>query len=996
MVKVIRTLLLTFVVLAILCAVTSAGDYTQGEIYYGFKLLDKRFVKEVNAQCLYFEHVKSGARLLKIAADDPNKTFSIAFKTDPESDDGTPHIMEHSVLNGSKNFPVKSPFDLLMKGSLITFLNAFTGNDLTCYPFASINDKDYFNVMHVYLDAVFNPLIDSDPRIFKQEGWHHELDSLNGPVVYKGVVYNEMKGSFSNPVRELNYQVDKILFSDNGYRFSSGGYPSSIPRLTYEMFVAYHKKYYHPANSYIMLYGNADLDKELSFIDKEYLSKYDRAERPVTFPLQKPFEAMKEVTASYPLPEGSKTENQTYLTLNMVAGLNTDRATTMALNILCDLLVNQEAAPVRLALQNAGIGQDVSANVDELKQNVFQIMVQNANASDKEKFRDIVLATLRDVVQKGLDKKAVEGAINRAEFQLREGNDAQKGITYNFQILPGWFFADDPFLTLEYEKPLAVVKTALDSRYLESVIQKYLLDNPHALLLALEPKPGMEKENTARMEKELQEYKASLSEKGKEKLLTETNDLISDQKREDTPEAVATIPLLERKDINPKATWYEVQKYDAGEIPVVYHEEFTNGVVYTNMMFDLRVLPVDLIPYAALLAEVMGSQNTDHYSYGDLDVALNINTGGFNTFLTSYLELQNDTAMIPKFVVNAKVMNVKAGKLFELLNEIVNHTRYADTARLKAILIRHQSRLDARVKQNGYGYARTRLLSYFSNAGMFGELTGGFEYYWFISDLAAHVDSQAWEIGVKLAKTASLLFRKENMIMAVTCGKNDLPAVLQELPAFARALPAGREGFKAWKFTFEKKNEGFLTASKVQYVLKGYDFKKLGYSWNGKINVLSQILSSDWLQTRIRVVGGAYGGFSTFGRNGRVMFSSYRDPNLRETLEDFDAIPGYLDKLEVNDKEMTRYIIGTIADLDNPLTPSQKGDAAVRYYFEKTKAEDLQRDRDDVINVTLGDIKAMRPMVADILNQKVICVYGNEEKLTKEKDLFGRIEKTSR
>jgi Zn-dependent M16 (insulinase) family peptidase len=668
----------------------------------------------------------------------------------------------------------------------------------------------------------------------------------------------------------------------------------------------------------------------------------------------------------------------------------------MALNILCDLLVNQEAAPVRLALQEAGIGQDVSANTDELRQNVFQIVVQNANPGDKQKFIDIVMTTLRTVVQKGLDKKAVEGAINRTEFQLREGNDAQKGITYNFQILPGWFFADDPYLTLEYEKPLAKVKTALDSKYLESIIQKYIVENPHALLLVLEPKPGMEKENAAAVEKELQNYKSSLSVKEQETLVKETQDLIAYQKREDNPEAVATIPLLERKDINPAAAWYTVQDQRVADVPVLFHDEFTNGVVYVKMLFDTRVLPAELIPYTALLAEILGSQNTDNYTFGDLDVALNIHTGGFSTLISAYLQNQDDASMVPKFVVSAKVMNSKVGKMYELLAEILNHTRYADTARLKAILVRHQARLDAQVKQNGYGYTRTRVLSYFSNAGMFGELTGGFEYYWLVTDLAANFDKKAPEIIERLTRTASLLFRKENLIATVTCGKKDLPVVLQDLPKFAGTFPVKSEGLKEWKFTLEKKNEGFLSASKVQYVIEGYDFKKLGYAWNGKINVLNQIISSDWLQTRIRVVGGAYGGFSSFARTGRVLFSSYRDPNLKETLENYDAIPDYLDKLEINDKDMTRYIIGTIADLDNPLTPSQKGDMAVRWYIEKFRREDLQKERDEVLRTTLADIKSMRKLVSDILNQKAFCVYGNEAKITHEVNLFRKIQGLNR
>jgi presequence protease len=994
--KTMNLCILFLMVLVLTSSGLYAGEYTKGKLYHGFKLMEKRFVKEVNAECFYFEHVKSGARLLKIAADDPNKTFSIAFKTDPESDAGTPHIMEHSVLNGSKNFPVKSPFDILSKGSLITFLNAFTGNDLTCYPFASMNDKDYFNVMHVYLDAVFNPCIVSDPRILKQEGWHYELDSIDGSPVYKGVVYNEMKGAFSTPTRELNYIVYKNLFPDNGYKFSSGGYPTAIPSLSYDMFVKFYKKYYHPVNSHIMLYGNADLDQELAFIDNEYLSKYSKAKRPQSFPLQKPFSKIKELSAFYSAAEGSKTENQTYLTMDIVAGLNTDRATTMALNILCDLLVNQEAAPVRLALQKANIGQDVNASMDELRQNVFEIQVQNANPGDAKKFREIVLATLKEVVQKGLDKKAVEGAINRTEFQLREGNDAQKGITYNFQILPGWFFADDPFLTLEYEKPLAKVKTALETQYLESVIQKYIIDNPHALFLTLEPKPGMEKENSAKSDAELEKYKSSLSKKAKEQLVKETKELVEHQRREDTPEAIATIPLLERKDISPKAQWYDVQEKRIADVPVLYHEEFTNGVVYTRMLFDMQALPTELIPYAALLSEVLGSQNTEKYSYGDLDIALNIYTGGFNAYLTSYLENQSDTSMLPKFVVGAKAMNIKTGKLFELLNEIVNHTKLSDIVRLKEIITRHQARIDAQVKRNGYGFARTRLASYFSNAGMFNELTSGIEYYWFISDLAAKLDSNAAQISEKLIKTASLIFTKENLTAAITCGKDDLAGVVQEFPVFVKALPNAQALPIPWKFTFEKKNEGFLTASKVQYVIKGYNFKLLGYNWNGTMRVLNQILSSDWLQNQVRVIGGAYGGFSSFAPNGQVTCNSYRDPNLKETLNNYDSIPKYLEQLQVNDKEMTRYILGTIADLDNPLTPSQKGDAAVRCYLEKIKLADVQKERDEVINVTLDEIKSMKKMMSDILNQNAICVYGNEEKIQAQKDLFGKIQKLNR
>jgi hypothetical protein len=964
------------------------GTFEEGNSYHGFKLIEKRFVKEVNAECLLFEHVKSGARLLKIAADDANKTFSIAFKTIPESDAGTPHIMEHSVLNGSKNFPVKSPFDVLAKGSLNTFLNAMTGSDVTIYPVASINDKDYFNLMHVYLDAVFHPLIYDDPRILKQEGWHYELTDKDSPVVYKGVVYNEMKGAFSSPTTELDYQVRKHLFPDNCYHFSSGGYPSAIPTLSYEDFLNFHCKYYHPSNSYIYLYGDADLNKELTFINDEYLSEYQKSNAIATIPLQKPFEEMEKVTAYYSVPEDNSIENQTYLSLNFVAGLNIDRKLTFALDILSDVLVNQESAPIRLALQEAGIGHEVSAYLDELKQNVFQIQVQNANPEDKDRFRELVMNTLDETVKNGLDEEAVQATLNRIEFRLREGNDAQKGLTYNFHALSGWFYANDPFLTLEWEKPLEEVKTAIKDGYLESVIREYLLDNNHTLLLTMEPEPGREKENNAKTALELENYKATLSDNDIEILTQETQELIAYQKRDDTPEALATIPLLSLKDVNPEAEWYEVTKKKISKIPVLHYDTFTNNVVYVRLFYDSRVLPTELIPYAALLAEVMGSLNTENYTYGELDKALNMHTGGFSTYLGTYLKNLEDDNLLPNFIVSSKVMNTKIDKQFELLGEIVNHTLYNDPERLKAVLTRHQSRLDASVKRNGMGYALKRMRSYFSNKGMFNELTGGIEYYWFVTDLVNNFDEQAETIAQKLAETASLLFTKNNLIVSVTCEKSDLPIFSKYFKKFVKTQPKGKAKTQDWTFEFDKKNEGLLTASKVQYVLQGYDFKKSGYTWDGKMRVLNQILSRDWLTSQIRIVGGAYGGFSSFSPSGFVYFGSYRDPNLKETLDNFKATPEYLHNFEADKTTMTRYIIGTIAQIDRPLTPSQEGNLAVQYYFENISREDKQKERDAVLTTTADDIKNFEKLVSDILSQNIYCVYGNEEKIQANKELF--------
>jgi Zn-dependent M16 (insulinase) family peptidase len=978
-------------VLAVLTACTPKEKFQSGEQYHGFTLVEKKFVEEVDANCLLFQHDKSGARLLKIATPDQNKMFNIAFKTTPQNDCGTPHIMEHSVLNGSKNFPVKSPFDILIKGSLNTFLNAMTGSDFTTYPVASMNDKDYFNLMHVYLDAVFNPNLYTDPKILQQEGWHHELASKDDEVVYKGVVYNEMKGSFSNPSRELGYQINKVLFPDNTYGVSSGGYPKAIPQLTQEAFVNFHKKYYHPGNSYILLYGSADLDKELQFIDKEYLSNYDLSTEKIEIPLQKPFDKMKELEKSYAVAEGTSTKDKTFLDLSIVAGEGADVALGLTFDVLSDALVNHESAPLRLAIQEAGIGQDISAYYNSSKQGVFEITIENANPEDKDRFKEIVYTTMKEVAEKGFDKKMIEGILNRLEFNMKEGNTPQKGMMYLFQSYQSWMFANDPFIGLEYNKPLEEVKKALTTNLLETTITKHLANNPHAVLMVLKPEPGLQAKLAKETKAELKAFKESLSDDDKDKLIASTKELISYQKREDTPEAMASVPMLELADINSDIEWFAIDKKSISDVDVLHHNTFTNNILYSNLYFDIRTLPKDLIPYAELLSSFLGKLNTENYSYGELDNALNIQTGGFNTYTTTFLEKHSDDKLIPKFAIYTKATADKAANMFELANEVINHSKLNDKDRLKELLTRHQSRVDSDIKNNGLNYAMTRLRSYYSKYGAYSEETSGLEYYRFVTDLSENFDTKSEELITKLEKTAALLFTKENMIGSVTCNENDFMAYEEGMKIFTKSLKDGAVKLNDWKYDFKKKNEGLKTASKVQYVVKGYDFKKLGYEYNGKMRVLNQVLSTDWLQKQVRVIGGAYGGFAGISNSGNVYFASYRDPNLSETFDNYNNTPSYLDKFNADDKEMTRYIIGTIARMDGPMTASQKGKRAIRYYFEKTTPEELKAEREAVLSTTSEDIKEMKKMIEDILSQNAICVYGNEEKVEENAKLFNEV-----
>jgi Zn-dependent M16 (insulinase) family peptidase len=959
--------------------------------YHGFRLKDRQFVKEINAECLVFEHEKSGARLMKITNDDPNKTFCIAFRTFPESDDGSPHIMEHSVLNGSKNFPVKSPFDVLSKGSLSTFLNAFTSNDFTMYPVASMNEKDYFNLMHVYLDAVFNPLIYTDPRIMQQEGWHFEMNDPKGPLTYKGVVYNEMKGSFSDPQEELNYLVYRNLFPDNNYRFESGGYPAAIPQLSNAKFIDFHKKYYHPENSYIFVYGNGDLDKELAFIDSAYLSGYTKTGNQPSIEDQKPFPAMKEVSDQYPVMEGADMKGQSYLALDWVIGHSSDLTQTMSLDVLAEALVNQESAPIRLALQKAGIGQDVSASSSNLKQNVFEIVVRGANPGDQQKFREVVFSTLKEIEQKGLDKNDLEGIINRMEFRLREGDDAQKGLTYLMQSIQSWFFKDDPISGMRYEAPLAEVKRSLSSDYLEKFVRQHFLDNPHALLTSLDPKPGLESERNRQTESELAGIKATLPADSLERIIKASQDLLAYQQREDTPEALATIPLLKTSDIDPKAIWYDVKKDSMEGVPILFHETFTNNVNYIRYYFDMRVLPQELIPYGALLSNILGIMNTKNFSYAALTQALNRNTGGFDVSVGTQAVNLDDNQLIPLLTLSTKAMPDKLDKLWELSLEVLNNTRFDDPERLKTVLTRHQSQLEESVKSDGYSVAGRRAPSYFSKQGVFNQLTSGLDYYRFITEILKSKGTNYTEVTTNLQKTARLLFARENMVFAFTCDEKGAPDVRKGIKVLAAGLKSEKQALQTWNLEPVKKNEGLMAPSKVQYVVAGYDYKKLGYTWNGKMRVLSQVLSTDWLQQQIRVIGGAYGGWSSISPGGQMTFNSYRDPNLRETIDNYAGTVVYLEKFSAGETDMTRYIIGTIAGIDQPLTPSGEGDRAFGYYFTRRTAAEIQADRDAVLSTTADDIRKFAPMVKEVLGQKAWCVYGNAEKLKKDKDLFNSL-----
>ena len=967
----------------------SAEPLQIGALVHGFKLEQKQFIRELDGEGYLFRHLKSGARLLKVVSKDDNKVFSVAFKTPPPDDTGVPHIMEHSVLNGSENFPVKSPFDVLAQGSLKTFLNAMTSSDSTIYPVASRNDKDFSNLMHVYLDAVFKPLIHRDPRILQQEGWHYELESPAGPLSYKGVVYNEMKGAYSAPERQLDYVMNKALFPDNGYGNSSGGRPEAIPQLTYEHFKAFHRKYYHPANSYIYVYGNGDMEKELAFIDDHYLSGYDKIDVDSRIPLQKPLTTPALVRGQYGIPEGTPVAGKTYIARSSVYGLNTDQELNIAMDILAEALVNHQAAPLRLALQKAGIGRDVSSWVNSVQQPVFTITVTNAEAKDLPRFEQVVADTLKEVAAKGFDRTTLDGIINMQEFRLREGRGAFTGIMGAMMASSGWMFADNPFITLSFNKELAAIRSKLDRKYFETLIEKALLNNPHTCTAVMEPKPGLEKELATELENKLAAIKGKMSPEEIAAIVAQTQELIAYQQRKDDPETLKTIPLLEIADIEKKQEDLPLKQETLAGMPLLVFDTFTKGIVYFDLYFDAGAVEQELIPYVQLYSDLVGMMSTAEYAYGDLENQVNLHTGGISTALDVLAVSRDDERMKPYFLMRGKAMPEKLGRLADLMKQQLLLSKWDDGDRLRELLLRTKAQFEQNLAYNGLGIARSRLASYISNRGAYQDLTSGFGYYQFLSDICRVPDLNM--ITSKLKTVQAKLVNQNGLRVGVTCQDEQLKAVKNALPAMLAGLPKNESKAVEYRFAKEPLNEGFQDASKVQYVLKGSDYKKLGFQYSGEMNVLSQLLSTVYLQNTIRVQGGAYGGFAIMDNAGFLAFASYRDPNLKKTVENYLGASRFLSDLTLDERDLRRLIIGTISGWDRPLNPNQKGYIAVRRYLVGDTLAMLQKERDEILGTTVDDLKGFAKMVKEVMAQNYLCVVGNEKKIEEQKDLFKKI-----
>lgn len=962
-----------------------------------YEILDEHRVEDVQSDGFILRHKKSGARIAILSNNDDNKVFYIGFRTPPEDETGVPHIIEHTTLCGSKKFPVKDPFIELAKGSLNTFLNAMTYPDKTVYPVASCNDQDFKNLMDVYLDAVFNPNITKYEEIFKQEGWHYELTGKDDELKINGVVYNEMKGAYSSPDEVLSSQIYRSLFPDNTYSKDSGGNPEYIPKLTYEAYLDFYHKYYHPSNSYIYLYGDMDVVERLEWLDKEYLSLYDYKKVNSEINKQPAFDEIKNVEAQYSITMDDSQENKTYLSYNRVVGDTLDEMLYQAFDVLDYALVSSPGAPVKQALIDAGIGDDVYGSYDAgILQPVFSFVAKNANASQADEFESIIENTLKEVVKTGINKEALLAGINSSEFKFREADFGQfpKGLLFGLNCLDSWLFDDmKPFIHLECLGTFAKLRKAVDTDYFEKLIQEYLLDNTHGSSVTVKPKRGLGNEREEALAKELSDYKASLSDEEIKKLIEDTEHLKKYQEEPSSDEDLRKLPMLTRADMKKNAMPFSNIEDELLDVKVVRHDIESNGIDYISFLFDAGDFAQSELGYLGFFTNALGLVSTEKYSYTDLANATNIYTGGISTGTASHPDIKDRNNFVFKFEVKLKVLEKNLDKALELMEQMLLTSDFTDTKRLGELVAQIKARLQANLSSSGHLVAAMRSMSSFSRYALYQDELKGIAFYRSICRIEKELSESPKSVSDKLAAIAKKLFARNRMLISFT-GNNETygnakPSLEKVIAGFDKMSAVGNQA----EVHFNTAKEAFIDASQIQYVAKTGDFICEGYEYTGALRLLRIILSYDYLWINVRVKGGAYGCMNTFLRSGESYFVSYRDPNLSDTLDVYDRIPEYIKSFSPDERDMTKYIIGTFSALDTPMNPEAKGSRSLSAYLEGITYEQIQKERNEILNAQPEDIRRLADLVEAVLKKDSICVIGNENMIKESAGLFENVEK---
>jgi Zn-dependent M16 (insulinase) family peptidase len=950
---------------------------------HGFELIQEQNIPEINSLARLYRHEKTGALFLSLINDDENKSFGITFRTPVSDSTGVAHILEHSVLCGSRKYPVKEPFIELAKSSLNTFLNAFTYPDKTCYPVASQNLQDFYNLIDVYLDTVFHPRLLR--QTFEQEGWHYELESKEGELVYRGVVFNEMKGAYASPENALADAVQASLFPDTIYRFDSGGNPEHIPDLTYEQLRAFHARYYHPSNSLTVMYGDDPPEERLRLLNA-YFSEFERQEPAPEVPLQPRFSAPRRVVERYAIgPETADEPNRSMLTVNWLLTETTDMPTVFALMMLDEVLLGTTASPLYKALTDSGLGEEVIGWMDRnLRQATFSVGLKGIRSVDADKVEQLILCTLERLADEGIDKGTVEAAFNTVEFALRENNTGSfpRGLAMMLRALTVWLYGGDPIAALAFEQPLAELREKVaEGGFFEGLIRQYLLSNPHRTTVLLEPDPELDRKREEKERARLRHTLAQMSDAEKEQVIANTQRLKEFQTTPDPPEALATIPTLHLEDLERHTKAVPIEVLESRGVPVFYHDLFTNGVLYFDIGFDLHTLPQELLPYLGLFGRALLETGTEKENFVRLTQRIGQKTGGiYQTLLLS--SRRNDTRSAAWFILRGKATPANASELLAILQDVLLTARLDDRERILQMALEEKAQLESRLAPAGSGFIVRRLRAQFSEADMVSELVGGISYLFFLRWLLSAIEMEWQTIRENFERIRSLLLQRDAMIANVTVDETHWLQFQPQLEAFLASLPEGSKERAQWKPVFTPHNEGFTIPGQVNHVGMAFNLYAAGYEEHGSVLPIQNYLNTTYLWERIRMEGGAYGAGCGLDRlSGIFAFSSYRDPNLLQTLNHFEGAIRFLREAEISDMERERAIIGAIGDLDAYQLPDAKGYSSMVRQLVGITEEDRQRFREEVLSTTAADFRRFGEALAEASRNSVVGVVGPKERI---------------
>jgi Zn-dependent M16 (insulinase) family peptidase len=951
----------------------------------GFEVLREQHITELNTTARIYRHVKTGAELLSLINQDENKVFGITFRTPPHDATGVAHILEHSVLCGSRKYPVKEPFVELLKGSLKTFLNAMTYPDKTCYPVASQNVQDFYNLVDVYLDAVFFPRL--TPFTLQQEGWHFELDDPDSPLTYKGVVYNEMKGSYSSPDRILMEYSQQSLFPGHAYGFDAGGDPKEIPKLTFEQFLAFHQKYYHPSNARITFYGDDDPAQRLRLVN-EYLQQFEPLEVRSSIGLQPSFDQPRHIIAAYAAGEAAPSNAQGMVTINWLLTETTDTVTNLALNILQYILLGMPASPLRKALIESGLGEDMAgAGLEgELRQMYFSTGLKGIDPANADRVAALILETLEKLVREGIDPRTVEAALNTTEFRLRENNSGSypRGLLLMLRALSTWLYDGDPLALLAFEIPLAAVKAQLaaNPRYFEELLDRQLLQNLHRTTLVLGPDSELAQREENELHQHLAEVRAALSAEELQAIIDNARELKRRQEAPDAPEALATIPSLRVADLEKKNKPIPTARQDYITTPILFHDLFTNGIVYLDLALDLHILEQHYLPYVPLFGRALVEMGTEQEDYVTLTQRISRKTGGIRPkFFTSIIKDTQDG--MARLFLRGKAMLPQADELLNILRDVLLTVRLDNRERFRQMVLEEKARHEQALVPAGHQFVNLRLRAHFNEADWAAEQMNGVNYLFFLRGLARAVDED-WPMVLRtLEDMRRILANRQALVVNVTVDDAGWSQLAPRVHAFLDTLPVAPVTRSPWNRESGANFEAMIIPSQVNYVGKGADLFALGYKLHGSAQVICRYLRTSFLWDRVRVQGGAYGAFCNFnGLSGALTLVSYRDPNLVNTLEVFDQTAHFLANVELSKEELNKSIIGAIGDVDSYQLPDAKGFAALIRYFTGNNDVARQHMREEILATTADDFKAFAAVLAAVRDTGLVKVLGSESAIS--------------